>query len=95
MDLKQLRALITVAETGNVTRAAESLHLVQPAVSRQLKLLEDDVGTVLFARERHGMVLTDAGKIVHPNFANVVVTAEAAPAPMMMTRLISFIVTAA
>lgn len=62
MDLKQLRALITVAETGNVTRAAESLHLVQPAVSRQLKLLEDDVGTVLFARERHGMVLTDAGK---------------------------------
>lgn len=62
MDIKQLRALITVAETGNVTRAAESLHLVQPAVSRQLKLLEENVGAVLFERERHGMVLTDAGK---------------------------------
>jgi len=62
MDFKQLRALLTVAETGNVTRAAEVLHLVQPAVSRQLMLLEQDIGTPLFERERHGMVLTDAGR---------------------------------
>lgn len=62
MDLKQLRAFLTVAETGNVTRAAELLHLVQPAVSRQLRLLEEDVGAELFERERHGMVLTDAGR---------------------------------
>lgn len=62
MDLKQLRAFLTVAETGNVTRASELLHLVQPAVSRQLRLLEDDVGSALFKRERHGMVLTDAGQ---------------------------------
>lgn len=62
MDFKQLRAFMTVADTGNVTRAAELLHLVQPAVSRQLRLLEEDIGTELFERERHGMVLTDAGK---------------------------------
>jgi DNA-binding transcriptional LysR family regulator len=62
MDLKQLRAFLTVAEMGNVTRAAEILHLVQPAVSRQLRLLEEDVGAPLFERERHGMVLTDAGQ---------------------------------
>lgn len=61
MDFKQLKAFLTVAETGNVTRASEVLHLVQPAVSRQLRLLEEDVGTPLFVRERHGMVLTDAG----------------------------------
>jgi DNA-binding transcriptional LysR family regulator len=61
MDLKHLRAFLTVADTGNVTRAAEVLHLVQPAVSRQLRLLEEDVGAPLFERERHGMVLTDAG----------------------------------
>ena len=62
MDFKQLRAFLTVAEIGNVTRAAEVLHLVQPAVSRQLKLLEENVGAALFERERHGMVLTDAGR---------------------------------
>jgi LysR family nitrogen assimilation transcriptional regulator len=62
MDFKQLRAFLTVADTGNVTRAAELLNLVQPAVSRQLRLLEEDIGIELFDRERHGMVLTGAGK---------------------------------
>ena len=62
MDLKQLRAFLTVADTGNVTRAAELLNLVQPAVSRQLRLLEEDVGAELFERERRGMVLTEPGK---------------------------------
>jgi LysR family nitrogen assimilation transcriptional regulator len=62
VDFKQLRAFLTVAETGNVTRAAEVLHLVQPAVSRQLRLLEEDIGAPLFERERHGMALTAAGK---------------------------------
>ncbi len=62
MDIKQLKAFLTVAETGNVTKAADVLHLVQPAVSRQVRLLEEDLGTRLFDRERHGMVLTQAGK---------------------------------
>lgn len=67
MDFKQLRAFLTVAETGNVTRAAEVLHLVQPAVSRQIRLLEQDIGTPLFVRERHGMVLTEAGRALAPH----------------------------
>ncbi len=62
MDIKQLRALVAIAETGNMTRAAQLLNRVQPALSRQLSLLEDDVGMPLFVRERHGMALTDAGK---------------------------------
>jgi LysR family nitrogen assimilation transcriptional regulator len=62
MDLKQLRAFMTVADTGNVTRAAALLNLVQPAVTRQLRLLEEDIGVELFQRERHGMVLTEAGR---------------------------------
>ena len=61
MDFKQLRAFITVAETGNVTRASSLLNLVQPAVSRQLRMLEEDLGTELFER-RHGMQLTPSGK---------------------------------
>ncbi|WP_109479387.1 LysR family transcriptional regulator [Paraburkholderia sp. C35] len=63
MDIKQLRALLAVAETGSVTRAASLLHIVQPAVSRQLRLLEEDVGTPLFSRGRYGMELTEAGEI--------------------------------
>ncbi|MFC3216783.1 LysR family transcriptional regulator [Comamonas sp. JC664] len=62
MDFKQLKAFLTVADTGSVTRASELLHVVQPAVSRQLKLLEEDLGCALFERERHGMVLTEQGQ---------------------------------
>lgn len=62
MDFRQLRTFLTVVDTGNITRAAEILHLVQPAVSRQIKLLEEDLGTSLFERQRHGMVPTEAGR---------------------------------
>ena len=64
MDIKQLRAFLTIAETGSVTRASEVLHIVQPAVSRQLRLLEEDLGTPLFYRGRHGMEPTEAGTIL-------------------------------
>jgi DNA-binding transcriptional LysR family regulator len=64
MDFKQIKTFLTVVDTGNITRAADILHIVQPAVSRQIKLLEDDLGTRLFDRQRHGMVLTEDGKIL-------------------------------
>lgn len=62
MDIRQLTALVTVAEVGSVTRAARLLHLVQPAVTRQIRTLEEEVGTALFDRTRQGMVLTAAGE---------------------------------
>jgi len=62
MDLKQLRALLAIVETGSVTKAADVLHIAQPAISRQVKLLEEELGVGLFDRERHGMVLTPAGR---------------------------------
>jgi len=61
MDVKQLKALVMVAETGSVTRAAELLHLVQPAVTRQIRALEHELGVALFDRTRHGMRPTAAG----------------------------------
>lgn len=64
MDIKQLRALLVIAETGSVSRAAEILNIVQPAVSRQLRLLEEDFGTALFSRRRRGMELTDSGQLL-------------------------------
>jgi DNA-binding transcriptional LysR family regulator len=62
MDLRQLTALVTVADAGSVTRAAHMLHLVQPAVTRQIRSLEEELGVPLFDRTRQGMVPTAAGK---------------------------------
>lgn len=62
MDLRQLTALVTVADLGSVTRAAAYLHLGQPAVTRQIRMLEDEVETPLFERNRQGMVPTAAGE---------------------------------
>jgi LysR family nitrogen assimilation transcriptional regulator len=61
VDIKQLQALVTVAEAGSVTRAAQLLHLVQPAVSRQITALERDLGVRLFNRTPEGMRPTTAG----------------------------------
>lgn len=64
MDLRQLVAAITVAEAGSVTKAAEILHVVQPAVTRQVRSLERDLGVALFDRTPHGMRPTEAGRVV-------------------------------
>ncbi len=64
MDIRQLTTVVTVAEVGSVTRAARLLHVVQPAISRQIRLLEEEMGVPLFERTRHGMVPTKAGQIL-------------------------------
>jgi LysR family nitrogen assimilation transcriptional regulator len=61
MDLKQLRAVVTVAESGSVTKASQLLHVVQPAVSRQISGLEEELGISLFERTSYGMQVTPAG----------------------------------
>jgi DNA-binding transcriptional LysR family regulator len=67
MEINRLRSFAAVAETGHLTRAAEKLHLSQPALSAQIKALEDELDVVLFDRTPGGMVLTAAGQklLVH------------------------------
>jgi DNA-binding transcriptional LysR family regulator len=64
LEIKQLRTFLAVAAYGSVTRAAEKLHIVQPALSRQIQMLEEDLGAPLFQRVGHGMQLTDAGRLL-------------------------------
>jgi LysR family nitrogen assimilation transcriptional regulator len=61
MDLKQLRTFIMVAESGSLSRASDRLRLAQPALSRQIRLLEDEIGFGLFIRSGRGMELTEHG----------------------------------
>jgi DNA-binding transcriptional LysR family regulator len=66
MDLTLLRAFVTVARVGNLTRAAAQLHLTQPAVSLQVKNLQETLGVSLFARTAHGLALTRDGQALLP-----------------------------
>jgi DNA-binding transcriptional LysR family regulator len=66
MDPIRLRAFVTVAHEGNLTRAAERLHLTQPAVSLQIKALQQALNVQLFTRTPAGMALTDDGAKLLP-----------------------------
>jgi DNA-binding transcriptional LysR family regulator len=61
MELRQLRYFVAVAEENNISRAAQRLFLTQPALSRQIKALEDEIGQCLFERHAHSIKLTPAG----------------------------------
>jgi DNA-binding transcriptional LysR family regulator len=76
MELYQLRGFAVVAELGHLTRAAERLHISQPALSAQIKALEDELGVDLFRRSSTGMVLTPAGQRLLPEAEKVLAAAE-------------------
>ena len=67
MELFQLRSFQAVAQAGNLTRAAEGLHLSQSALSVQIRNLEDELGVALFTRQAKGMRLTAAGEALLPH----------------------------
>ena len=64
MELKELRHFMRVAHAGSVSRAAEELRLAQPALSRQIRKLEHELGVALFARHGRGVRLSAAGSLL-------------------------------
>lgn len=66
MDLKKWKCFCAVAEAGSLSRAAQSLEIAQSALSRQIGMLEDECGGLLFHRTGRGVVLTTLGGVVQP-----------------------------
>lgn len=71
MELRVLRYFLAVVREENISRAAETLHVAQPSLSRQIAQLEEELGTPLFVRGRH-LTLTDAGVLLRRRAEEVV-----------------------
>src|SRR6187551_181360 len=77
LDLRKLRYFVAVAEKLHFGRAAEELHIAQPALSRQIRALEHDLGTPLLIRDSHGVALTDAGRQLLTDTGPLLASAQA------------------
>ena len=64
MNLTALKYFVEVAKEGSISRAANNMHVTQPTITRQLKLLEEEVGQSLYIRHAKGIELTKAGIIL-------------------------------
>ncbi|PKG47843.1 MULTISPECIES: LysR family transcriptional regulator [Halomonadaceae] len=76
-DYATLRAFVAVARTGSVSRAAEQLHLTQPAISLKLKQLQANLGLTLFSRRPQGLALTSDGHALLPAAEKALASAQA------------------
>lgn len=76
IDLQALETFNTVVKTGSFTKAADRLHLSQPAVSAQMKRLETDLGVTLFYRWGSGVGLTSEGQQLYPLMEEVVLASR-------------------
>jgi LysR family nitrogen assimilation transcriptional regulator len=75
MDIKQLRLFSAVAECGGFSRAAVVLSIAQPALSRHIKALEEELGVQLLYRNGRGIVLTEAGKLLNRHAKDILESA--------------------
>lgn len=71
MDIRQLQYFITIADEGQITGAAKKLHIAQPALSQQLRLLEEELGAQLVERGSQKIRLTEAGQLLRDRACEV------------------------
>lgn len=86
MELRQLRYLVTLAEERHFTRAADRLHVAQPALSQQIRKLEDELGLALFDRTTRRVAPTEAGTLLVAHARRVLAAHDAAVTEMLGLR---------
>lgn len=77
MNLRQLRYFTQTVDTGNITRAADQLHVAQPALGLQIRHLEEELGLPLLIRHSRGVSPTDAGKLLYERAQEILRLVEA------------------
>ncbi|MDA3962515.1 MAG: LysR family transcriptional regulator, partial [Planctomycetota bacterium] len=85
METTHLANFLILAQTSNMTRAAERVNLSQPALSGQLRKLEQELGTSLFHRQGRGLVLTAAGETFRSHAADILARLDAARSDLGMS----------
>ena len=81
MEIRVLRYFLAVAQEGNITRAAESLHIAQPSLSKQLMELEQELGTQLLIRGKRHITLTEEGVLLRKRAEEILCAPEQALPP--------------
>ena len=71
MEMQEIRYFICMSQTLNFTKAAEACHVSQPALTRAIQKMEDELGGLLFSRERNNTHLTELGRLIEPHLAEI------------------------
>ncbi|WP_346353005.1 LysR family transcriptional regulator [Azotosporobacter soli] len=77
MDIRDMKVFSAIAEEGNISNAAKRLNIAQPALSRQMKQLEEELGVQLFERGSRRIRLTEAGQLFRERAAQILALADA------------------
>ncbi|HEY5524402.1 MAG TPA: LysR family transcriptional regulator [Clostridium sp.] len=77
MDIKQLTYFVAIVEEGSITSASKRLHISQPPLSNQLKILEEEIGVKLMERGPRNITLTEAGKLLYNRALNILKLTDA------------------
>jgi len=78
MELRHLRYFVAVADSLSLSKAADVVHVTQPAISRQIKDLEDELGVLLFVRNSNGVTLTESGVLFRLHCSKILAQTEEA-----------------
>lgn len=78
MELHEIRYFLALSKTLNFTKAAEMCNVSQPALTRAIQKMEDELGGLLFSRERNNTHLTELGRMLEPHLTEVLTRTQAA-----------------